>query len=69
MARTNIQVEGMSCEHCKKAIVDSVKDMEGLQEIEVFIDQGLVQVLYDPGSLDLKQVKDRIKEAGYRVLE
>ena len=70
MAETNkmiVKVEGMSCNHCKMNVENTLKDIAGIENAEVNLDEKLAEVDYF-GSVDEDEIKDKISEAGYEVV-
>jgi len=62
-----LNVEGMSCAHCKKAVEKALKTLDGVQEAMVNLDAGTVTIEHDPGVISGDRLKKTIKEAGYEV--
>lgn len=65
----SFKVDGMNCDHCKKAVETALKAMEGVTGASVYLDQEIVKVDFDPGSIKRDELKNAIKKAGYRVVE
>jgi len=67
--RTDItlKVKGMSCGHCKKAVETAVGALPGVSKAEAIVDQGKVNVSYDPSKVNLDDIKRAIEDAGYEV--
>lgn len=63
----NLQVSGMSCQHCVKAVTDSVMDLEGVEKVDVALESGSVDVAYNNPSLEASQIAEAIEEQGYDV--
>jgi copper chaperone len=59
-----LQVEGMSCGHCVKAVTNSVKALD--QDAKVDVDLGSKTVRVESGAA-LHAVKAAIADAGYTV--
>ncbi|MBA4601950.1 copper ion binding protein [Thermoactinomyces mirandus] len=66
MKKETIRVEGMSCNHCVKAIEGALKRI-GV-EAKVDLGSGTVKVSYDEQSVDLSKVKETIEDQGYDVV-
>ncbi len=64
---TTYRVEGMSCEHCVRAVSTEVGRIEGVRTVEVDLDRGSVAVTSD-GPLADADVRAAVDEAGYTVL-
>lgn len=64
MATATIQVEGMTCAHCVKAVEAAVAEGGGQGTVD--LKTGLVQIeMENAGSLD--KIKQAIVETGYSV--
>lgn len=64
MATVNIQVEGMTCGHCVRAVEEAV--VEGGGRGKADLKTGMVQIeLEDPASLE--KIKQAITATGYSV--
>lgn len=61
------RVEGMSCEHCVRAVSTEVGRIEGVRTVEVDLDGGSVAVTSE-GPLADADVRAAVDEAGYTVL-
>ncbi|HWJ77263.1 MAG TPA: copper chaperone CopZ [Niallia sp.] len=62
-----LKVEGMSCNHCVKAVEGSVEKLSGVTAVEVNLAEGLVNVEYDKNQVTLETIKDTIDDQGYDV--
>ena len=60
-----LQIEGMSCGHCVRAVEDALADLSGVEVEEVAI--GLARVRYDPDSVSRDQIVHAVEEEGYVV--
>lgn len=66
MKRT-LLVEGMSCEHCEKAVKNSLGRLDGVSRVEVNLAAKKVEV--EGNDLVDELLKEAIEDAGYDVLE
>jgi copper chaperone len=57
------RVEGMSCHHCEVAISDEVRQISGVEDVDVDLPAKLVQV--SGQGLDDAAIVAAIDEAGY----
>jgi copper chaperone len=64
-AELEYSVPGVSCGHCRAAIVEEVEQVAGVREIEVDLD--LKRVAVRGENLDDVAVREAIAEAGYEV--
>lgn len=59
-----LQVQGMSCQHCVRAVTAAVQQLDPHAQVEVDLPSGTVQVR---SSLPAQAVADAIREEGYDV--
>ncbi|SJZ42418.1 heavy-metal-associated domain-containing protein [Selenihalanaerobacter shriftii] len=64
MDEVNIAVQGMSCGHCKNAVEEALKVLDGVQLAEVDLDSDSVTIKYDDAKVNLADLKSAITEAG-----
>ena len=64
MPRLVLEVPGISCDHCRRAIEGEVGSVPGVEGVEVDLDRKTVTVA---GAVDLAAVAAAIEEAGYDV--
>ena len=62
-----IRIEGMHCHKCEQAIQKSLSRFAGVFEVEVDFNSGQASVLFDKGTVTIKQLMDAVNEAGYRA--
>lgn len=66
--QTTLDVRGMTCGHCEKAVKEALEQLEGLQGMEVNIGTGKVDVTYDDAQVTVKDMREAIEEQGYDVV-
>lgn len=67
MEKSILKVDGMSCEHCVKAITQAVSALSGVSAVAVDLAAKTVTVEYDQ-ALPLEKIKYEIEEQGYDVM-
>ncbi|RIW38926.1 copper resistance protein CopZ [Bacillus salacetis] len=67
MENVTLNVIGMSCGHCVKAIEGSVGELNGVEAVKVDLDSGKVDVSYNTNEVTLDTIKETIDEQGYDV--
>ena len=67
MTSTTYRVEGMTCEHCVRAVRAEVGALEGVDEVEVDLATGDVAVT-SAAPLDRAAVQAAVDEAGYELV-
>lgn len=68
MEKTIINVDGMSCEHCVKAIKNAVGVLSGVADVAVDLKAKTVAVEYDSSKSTLDQIKSEIEDQGYDIM-
>jgi copper chaperone len=68
MERTVVKVNGMSCEHCVKAVSMAAEALAGVKKAAVDLKGGTVTLEYDPEKTALDAIKAAISEEGYEVV-
>ncbi|MFC4711339.1 copper chaperone CopZ [Planococcus dechangensis] len=63
----HLEVSGMSCQHCVKAVEDSVGALAGVEKVDVSLEQNAVDVTYDSANVDVAQIASAIEDQGYEV--
>lgn len=67
MSSVTLNVPGISCEHCERTIVNTLKDEPGVESVQVNVPSRKVYLSYDDKSLSLDHVKELLDEEGYTV--
>ena len=65
MERVTMQIDGMSCGHCVKAVRDALAELPGVQVERV--DIGTATVAFDPAQTPRAQVVEAVRDAGYEA--
>ncbi|PAE15144.1 copper-binding protein [Virgibacillus sp. 7505] len=63
-----LQVNGMTCGHCEKAVKGALGELEGIQGVDVDLASGKVDVVYDDTLVTKDDMKEAIEEQGYEVV-
>jgi copper chaperone len=67
MIEKTLNVEGMSCGHCKAAVEGELNKLSGVQMANADIERGTVEVSYDEATVSTEDLEGAIEEAGYTV--
>ncbi|PLR76046.1 copper resistance protein CopZ [Bacillus sp. V3-13] len=67
MEKVTLDVAGMSCGHCVKAIEGSVGELKGVSNVKVHLETGKVDVEYNANEVTLDTIKETIDDQGYDV--
>jgi copper chaperone len=63
---TRVRIEGMSCQHCVRAVFTALAAAEGITRADVGI--GAAEIEHD-GSVTVEQLREAIAVAGYRIVD
>jgi len=67
MKNVTLNVKGMSCGHCEKAVRNALMKLDGVNEVQVHLSTGKVDVQFDEQKVDLARMKETIEDQGYDV--
>lgn len=65
--RTILNVSGMSCAHCVRAVTNALEELPGVTGAEVRLEDGTAAVEHG-GNVSFDTMKTAIEEAGYEVV-
>ncbi len=61
---TELKIEGMTCEHCQKAVKGALEGVEGVTSAQVDLEAGLAKV---EGAAALDRLVAAVEDEGYRA--
>jgi copper chaperone len=67
MVTITLQVEGMTCDHCKQTVEGTLKKVPGVQEARVDLEKKTATVRYDETKTNETALKKVVEEQGYDV--
>lgn len=59
-----LQIEGMSCQHCQRAVQEALGSVPGVVSVDVNLENGSANV---EGDADLRALRAALEEAGYSL--
>ncbi|MFD1848868.1 copper chaperone CopZ [Oceanobacillus bengalensis] len=62
-----LNVQGMSCGHCKMSVEGALNKLDGVSKAEVNLDAASVDVTFDDSKVNVAVMKEAIEEQGYDV--
>lgn len=62
----HIQIEGMTCQHCQRAVQEALAEVPGVESVRVDLETGSAWV---DGAAKPDQVREAVLEAGYSIRE
>jgi len=68
MEKMVLKVDGMSCEHCARAVTNAVSGISGTQDVSVDLKTGTVSFTFDSGKAALDAIAATITEEGFTVM-
>ena len=67
MTEETLNVPGISCGHCKKAIEDALSALAGVVSVEVTVETKTVSISYDGAEATLAAIIASLDEQGYEI--
>ena len=67
MEKVTLNVQGISCGHCVKAVEGSVGALKGISSVKVDLKAAKVDVEFNDQEVSLNQIKETIEDQGYDV--
>ncbi|MGA8263934.1 MAG: cation transporter, partial [Ignavibacteriaceae bacterium] len=65
--RISAPVEGMTCASCVARVEKAISKIEGIKNVTVNFASEKASFEYDPDTTDLKDIKNIVEEAGYKI--
>ncbi|KYG89251.1 copper chaperone CopZ [Metasolibacillus sp. FSL H7-0170] len=67
MQNVTLNVKGMSCGHCVKAVEGSVGELAGVEQVTVNLEAATVAVSFNESQVSVEKIKETIDDQGYDV--
>lgn len=67
MEKVTLNVQGMSCDHCVKAVEGSVGELKGVSAVKVNLKANTVDVEFNSQEISLDKIKEAVDDQGYDV--
>ncbi len=67
-SRKTLNVEGMSCDHCKMAVSRAVGSIDGVSAVEVSLESNTASFDFDEARVSLDSIIAAIEDQGYEVV-
>lgn len=64
---TMMHVEGMTCDHCKKAVEGALTGISGVKQADVNLESGKVRVSHND-TVSNEALKEAVEDQGYDVV-
>ena len=65
MTKLTMEIRGMSCGHCLRAVNTALNSVDGVKVEQVRMGQAAVE--YDPAKVKPEQISEAVTDAGYEV--
>ena len=62
MEKVVLNVEGMSCAHCERAVVSGLNELAGVERVAVDLAAKTVAVEFDSAVVSLARIEEEIEE-------
>jgi len=69
MEKKTLNIEGMSCENCVKAVTKKIGDLPGTKNVKVDLKNKTASFEFEPSKTGLNEIKAAIEEKGFIVRE
>lgn len=63
MEQLNLRIEGMTCDHCVRAVKNRLAATPGVEVQDVKV--GAARLRYDPGRTTVDEIEEAISDEGY----
>ena len=63
MNKIDLEIEGMSCDHCVAAVTEALGELPGVSVDDVRV--GEARLRYDPDQVSPEQIALAVEDAGY----
>jgi len=67
MIRENINILGMSCNSCAKAIQSNINDKKGVENVKVNFQTKKLSFEYNKDIIEIKEIRMSIENMGYVI--
>ncbi|WP_226085193.1 copper chaperone CopZ [Mesobacillus sp. S13] len=67
MEKTTLNVSGMTCGHCEKAVKNALMGVDGVSSVVVSLSEGKAEVEYDASKAEVSKMKSAVEDQGYDV--
>ena len=64
---TTFTVDGMTCDHCRRAVTEEISAVDGVESVDVDLASGTVTVT-TAGPVDRADIAAAVDEAGYSLV-
>ncbi|MEL4304622.1 heavy metal translocating P-type ATPase [Methanococcoides sp. LMO-2] len=65
--KITIDVHGMTCMHCHERVTKAISSLEGVESVEVSLEENNATVSFDPDKVTSDGIKQAVEDAGYET--
>lgn len=65
IATVDISIEGMTCDHCVRAVTGALKEISGVRDVQVSLPEKKARVTYDDTACKTTDLQAAIQAQGY----
>ena len=69
MKKVEIKIKGMHCEGCSKRLTKVLSNVEGVNTVDVSLENKLADIEYDETIAKLEDFYETIEDAGFEVVK
>ncbi|GLO65070.1 copper chaperone CopZ [Oceanobacillus kimchii] len=67
MEQKTLDVQGMTCGHCKMSVEGALNELDGVSAAEVNLKSGKVDVTFDESKVNVDAMREAVEDQGYDV--
>lgn len=60
----NLKVSGMTCNHCKSFIINTLKEIKGIKDVEVNLESGIAQATATDDQIKAEDLIKKVNDSG-----
>ena len=68
MAKATLRINGMSCDHCVKAVTETLIETNGVSKAKVNLKKGEAKVNFDDATISVEKLGQAVADAGYEFV-
>ena len=69
MKKISLKIEGMHCEGCSNRLTKVLKNLDGVNDAKVSLENKKADMEYDEEQINIDNIKEAISDAGFEVVE
>jgi copper chaperone len=67
MQTVTLGISGMTCGGCVRSVTNVLKAQDGVAKADVSLEKSNAVIEYDPGKVQVEQLKRSVEEAGFEI--